>query len=322
MLIGGTFTEIGGVERNRIARLNSDGTLDTGFNPNSNGLVFSILIQPDSNMLIAGQFTTIGGVERNGIARLNSDGTLDTGFNPNANDEVDTIAIQSDGKIIVGGDFTEIGEVGRNGIARLNSDGTLDTEFNPIIDGFIKSVSIQEDNKILISGVFDEVNGVARRRIARLNSDGTLDPSFNIIYVENFGIEQINTIGSGKIVVFGYFTQMNGVSRNSIALFKEIVDNAPYKLIYIVPSNTNAILGSIFSTNHNDFPVFYDIAVVPYEDSLVSEKHYYIWDNLLEDNNFEVLKDKLTLSAGDKIYVYSSTDENISFNIFGTEITG
>jgi hypothetical protein len=61
--------------------------------------------------------------------------------------------------------------------------------------------------------------------------------------------------------------------------------------------------------------------VVPYEDSLVSEKHYYVWDNLLEDNNFEVLKDKLTLSVGDKIYAYSSTDENISFNIFGTEIT-
>jgi hypothetical protein len=92
-------------------------------------------------------------------------------------------------------------------------------------------------------------------------------------------------------------------------------------LIYTVPASTNVILGSIFSTNHNDFPVFYDIAVVPYEDSLVSEKHYYVWDNLLEDNNFEVLKDKLTLSVGDKIYAYSSTDENISFNIFGTEIT-
>jgi hypothetical protein len=116
----------------------------------------------------------------------------------------------------------------------------------------------------------------------------------------------------GKIILCG---------SGSLIKLKEVIDNGPYKLIYTVPSSTSVILGSIFSTNHNDFPVFYDIAVVPYEDGLVSEKHYYIWDNLLEDNNFEVLRDKLTLSAGDKVYVYSSTDENISFNIFGTEIT-
>ena len=36
ILIGGDFTSVLGVTRNNIARLNTDGTLDTAFNPNAN----------------------------------------------------------------------------------------------------------------------------------------------------------------------------------------------------------------------------------------------------------------------------------------------
>ena len=109
ILIGGGFTTIGGVTRNRIARLNADGTLDTGFNPNAERGVYSIAVQADGKILIGGFFTTVGGVTRNRIARLNADGTLDTTFNPNANSYVNSIAMQADGKILIGGDFTTIG---------------------------------------------------------------------------------------------------------------------------------------------------------------------------------------------------------------------
>jgi Domain of unknown function (DUF5122) beta-propeller len=36
LLISGAFTSILGVSRNRIARLNTDGTLDADFDPNAN----------------------------------------------------------------------------------------------------------------------------------------------------------------------------------------------------------------------------------------------------------------------------------------------
>ncbi len=85
ILLGGDFTTVGGTPRNHIARLNADGTLDTGFNPNANGDVYSVAVQADGKILLGGNFTTVGGTARNHIARLNADGTLDTGFNPNAN---------------------------------------------------------------------------------------------------------------------------------------------------------------------------------------------------------------------------------------------
>src|SRR3982074_3382637 len=63
-----------------------------GFDPNANGLVRVVVVQPDGKILIGGDFTTLspnGGaaVTRNRIARLNPDGTLDA-FNPNANGTV------------------------------------------------------------------------------------------------------------------------------------------------------------------------------------------------------------------------------------------
>ena len=83
----------------------------TGFDPNANIEVLTVVVQPDGNILLGGGFSTLspnGGaaVTRNRIARVNPDGTLDTNFNPNANFDVNTIAVQADGKILVGGVFT------------------------------------------------------------------------------------------------------------------------------------------------------------------------------------------------------------------------
>src|SRR6202521_538077 len=102
-----------------------------GFDPNANGAVSVVVVQPDGKILIGGRFTTVLGVARNRIARLNPDGTLDTAFNPNANNDVYAIAVQPDGKILAGGLFTSIGGQPRNFIARLDVTTGLADSFNP-----------------------------------------------------------------------------------------------------------------------------------------------------------------------------------------------
>jgi sugar lactone lactonase YvrE len=71
-----------------------------GFNPDANGPVYVVVVQPDGKILIGGLFTTVLGVARNRIARLNPDGTLDSTFNPSANSTVFSLAVQADGKIL------------------------------------------------------------------------------------------------------------------------------------------------------------------------------------------------------------------------------
>jgi len=110
VIIGGFFTTYNGTARNRIARLNADGSLDATFNPGSGAshTVRTIALQPDGKVIIGGNFTTYNGTARARMARLNADGSLDATFNPGlgADGTVRTIALQPDGKVIIGGDFT------------------------------------------------------------------------------------------------------------------------------------------------------------------------------------------------------------------------
>ncbi|MCJ7548861.1 MAG: PKD domain-containing protein, partial [Anaerolineae bacterium] len=73
IVVGGSFTTLGGGARNRIARLNHDGTLDTTFNPGADGAVYALAVQADGKIVVGGDFTTLGGQTRNRIARLSSD---------------------------------------------------------------------------------------------------------------------------------------------------------------------------------------------------------------------------------------------------------
>ena len=215
ILIGGAFTTVGGVTRNRIARLNADGTLDTGFNPNANGDVRGLMVQANGKILISGQFTAVGGVTHTRIARLNADGTLDTGFNPNVSDWIHSMAEQADGKILIGGEFWTVNGVTHHYLARLNADGTLDNSFNPTISDWVRNTQLQADGKIVIGGEFWTVNGVARYYSARLNPNGTLDTGFNPN--ANNSVRSTAIQADGKILIGGDFTTVGGVVRNRIA---------------------------------------------------------------------------------------------------------
>ena len=81
-----------------------------GFDPNANGIVNALAIQPDGKILMAGYFTQLHpyGYPVSGhayIARLNHNGSVDESFSPNANGVVRTMALQPNGQIILGGSF-------------------------------------------------------------------------------------------------------------------------------------------------------------------------------------------------------------------------
>ena len=158
IIIGGNFTFFNGTAINRIARLNSDGSLDSSFNPGTgaSNAVQTTTLQSDGKILIGGFFASYNGVARNRVARLNADGSLDYSFNPGtgANSTVSNVVLQPDGKIIIGGSFLTYNGTGRNFIARLNTDGSLDSSFIPGLgaNSSVMAVSHQPDGKIIIGG--------------------------------------------------------------------------------------------------------------------------------------------------------------------------
>jgi uncharacterized delta-60 repeat protein len=223
IIIGGNFTTYNGTARNRIARLNTDGSLDGSFNPGTgtDNSVWTTAVQSDGKIIIGGAFTTYNGTARNRIARLNTDGSLDATFNPGtgADDWVYTTAVQSDGKIIIGGEFITYNGTARNRIARLNADGSLDAIFNPGTgaNDIVRTTALQSDGKIIIGGFFITYNGTARNRIARLNTDGSLDATFNPGTGANSYVETTAVQSDGKVIIGGDFTTYNGTAINCIA---------------------------------------------------------------------------------------------------------
>ena len=221
-LIAGTFTQYNGVARNRIARINNNGTNDITFNPGTgaNGDIYMISPQADGKFILAGNFTSYNGTAINRIARINPNGTLDATFNPGtgANRQVLVAKVQADGKIIIGGNFTSFNGQSRNRVTRLNDDGSLDPTFNVGVgcNAFCVAIAIQADNQILLGGSFTGYNNVWRSNIARINPDGSLDESFVSIPGANYIIDQIIPLSNGKILAAGQFTSYNNVAKNGV----------------------------------------------------------------------------------------------------------
>ena len=223
IIAGGSFTNYNNISRNHIAGLDTNGTLDTSFDPvdGTNDIIYSMVLQSDGKILIGGAFTSYNGTALGGIARLNIDGSLDTFFDPGSgtNGHVYSIALQGDGKILIGGEFSSYNGTGRNRIARLNTDGSLDTSFDPGggASRFVEVIALQSDGKILIGGGFNYYNGTLRNRIARLNADGSLDTSLAPGYGPNYPVDSIAIQSDGKILISGEFSSYNHITRYCVA---------------------------------------------------------------------------------------------------------
>lgn len=220
VLIGGEYDSlfINGqlISRYRLARLNSNGTLDSSFtaqagNSSSGGGVRVIRLM-QNKLLIGGDFSTLNGLSRGGIGRLEIEGVNDTEFvgflgSPST---VYTICRAGVGKTYIGGDFNFLGTSSKRYIARINDDGSVDESFQPDaqLNGRVQTIAVQPDGKVLIGGFFG---------VRRLNPNGSLDPTFLVQFGSSEPAWSIAVENSGNILIAGGFNQVNGVSRRAIA---------------------------------------------------------------------------------------------------------
>lgn len=178
----------GGIGRPGLARLNTDGSVDTGFVPDKfdTDIIYSVAMQPADNKVLYASTTFVNfGYYPNrrvaGVFRLNADGTEDSAFIGLGYYDGDfyAVTIQPDGKIVYGGDGIRsngIGDVGR----LLATNGRLDsTFFSDVRARPTYTLALQPaDGRIVIGGDFFSVNGVSRTALARLNNDAGGASSF------------------------------------------------------------------------------------------------------------------------------------------------
>ena len=212
------------------ARLNTDGSLDTGFNGDgTTQFIFGFLsvandiaVDSDGRIVLSGPVHN-GGDYDFGVARLMPNGLLDETFDGDGKALLDfgfpdastAMLVDSTGRIVVVGTVTNAGN-SDFGVARLNGDGSPDTsfdldgktlvDFGPADDG--QGIALDSQGRLVIAGVAN--NGAGNDfAVARLNADGSLDTSFAsggralIDFGGNDSAFAVTVDAAGRIIVAG-----------------------------------------------------------------------------------------------------------------------
>ncbi len=234
IVMAGSFTEVGTVPRNRLARLLPDGNLDPTFDigPGADGVIRALALQRDGRLVIGGTFTTINSTNAGNISRLSIDGKVDGAFDAGAgaDNPVFALLVQPDDRILVGGAFSYFNGEPHPGIVRLMTNGVVDPTFvtGSGINGSVYAFAVQADGKILVAGEFVSFNAIPHSNLVRLLPDGSLDASFNPAFSIDGAIRTVLVQTDGNIVIGGDFTAVNGVSRQHLARLDQggFIDNA------------------------------------------------------------------------------------------------
>jgi uncharacterized delta-60 repeat protein len=133
--VGGAFATFTGtdstttVTRNRLARLNQAGVVDSSFALEVNAEIRGMKLLNSNKIAFYGVFTTVGQEDIAYLGRLNADGSLDTAFRPNPDYEVRDVVEQADGKLVIGGLFSRVSGATQHFAGRLNVGGNADSTF-------------------------------------------------------------------------------------------------------------------------------------------------------------------------------------------------
>ncbi len=182
ILLAGIFTNVNGSAKNYLVRLNSDGSVDTGFDDGTGpqgsfGLVGDIRgmqVLTNGEIIVGGDFNNYNGTTRNGLTRLFSNGGVDAFYDPSGSSAVVSFDLQVDGKLVYA-------PITGTQVARLNADGTTDTAALATVGGVfpnIRQIESLADGSTIVAGNFATVSGQPRRCVARLLSNGAVDSGF------------------------------------------------------------------------------------------------------------------------------------------------
>jgi uncharacterized delta-60 repeat protein len=187
IMVCGNFTTWSGVSRNFIARLNSNGTLDTSFvigtGFTTGSTVSNVEIQSDGKIIVGGSFTSYSGTTGlQGLCRLNIDGTLDTTFQTNFTGGTSYSSFRplylQTGQILLPIEIIS-GVTTNRYFYKLNNDGSIDTTFNrgdwsSGVYNFSTegATAVQTDGTIYFGANFEYYNNKKLWSIVKLKSNG------------------------------------------------------------------------------------------------------------------------------------------------------
>jgi hypothetical protein len=302
---GGSFTIVGGVAANYIAKWNGTiwSTLDSGMDSTVNALA----LDSTGKLYAGGGFNTAGGVSTHSIARwsgstwsalgsginfwdyslaidasnhlyaggwLNFDsviskwnGTTWSGLGVGTGDTVSAIALGSSGNIYAGGDFTSAGGVSANGIAKWN--GSTWSALGTGMGGAspkVNALTLDNSGNLIAGGNFTQAGGVNTNFIAKWNGSAWSALGGGMGNTSN-AVYALTKDVSGNIYASGSFYDAGSISADNIAVYVSQDLPANQWLMFSLPHVPvdGATLQSTSMFGDNLSTASYDVTWIVYE---------------------------------------------------------
>jgi uncharacterized delta-60 repeat protein len=240
IFIGGEFTSYNGTNCNYLARLNTDGSLDTGFNPGAalNGPVYALAVPPYAPINLT-NITAGGAAEVDTPVSLGSStsGTLTVTYNMyTIPDDMRVYYGATNGILIY--DTGNVSGVGTFALPFGPTNGVSTNLITIVMDQgngtpgtawtYSATLVTSGSTQVYAGGAFNQVGGNNYGGVARFNGDGTVDYTFAPgigTYNPNTGntdpVYALALQSNGQLLAGGSFSTVELVTFNGIARFNE-----------------------------------------------------------------------------------------------------
>lgn len=214
--IGGRFLSVAGQVRNGLARLNSDGSLDTTWTPAVTGpypFVNAIALS-GSTLFVGGQFTGVSGAARRNLAAVDTVTGASLDWTPNPDSTVYALAVDGS-HLYIGGSFTSpASKIASYSLADL----TLRTGWNPTGADQTVGALTAANGLVYVGGDFSIIATASRSKLAALNASTGVATNWNPNL--NGSVSTI-VLDDTTAYVGGFFTSANGgTTRNKVAALR------------------------------------------------------------------------------------------------------
>ena len=232
--IGGSFTSVGGVPRNGLARIRADKTLDADWNPGVIGTGVNSLTVRGDLVIIGGNFTGISGQGRTNLAAVNAATGQLNAWNPVVNGEVRALALHRD-TLYIGGAFTTVNGTPRSRLAGINLTSTqLLDQPNLPLDEAVNAIAVDSRRGMIYAGGEFAIPAPIRLRLVQINLAGQIQPldvTFNstVHALQLVSSADCPLVGTDQalLLVGGAFTTASGAGRTRIAAIEPYAAGGP-----------------------------------------------------------------------------------------------
>ncbi|MGF1566198.1 MAG: hypothetical protein ACFCUH_12600 [Flavobacteriales bacterium] len=200
--VGGEFTQMGGVQRNRIGRFSIETGEVSSWNPNANGTVNALAIH-NGLVYLVGEFTNIGSQSRNRAASVSLDNGLVTNWAPSLNNTAHCITPTEQG-VYIGGAFTSVNGQVRQYAVRVDANSGAASNWNPLPNASVRGIGLQ-NGRVYMAGEFTQVFGMPRASLVEVNMVTGIPTAWSPVFVGlSYGIEPVSDgllmLGSNGVV--------------------------------------------------------------------------------------------------------------------------